>query len=199
MRTLFISYLLFLNYLTFAQSTVQTALNFYANNILPQERKTKVWYDGFVNSTDSSFQDNAKHIITSFYMGKLNPRGANNDSVVVDINTFNQISQIVGEYKFKKIPISTSKLVIPPPIKKRKKLKYKKLGGSQFKFYSEKICHWIFPIKYNIKIEPPIFFSEYYYVWIRVDKNDYEYGSWYFFKLSDVNKIYDWCEIFWIQ
>ena len=199
MRTFFISYLLLLNSFTFAQSTVQTALNFYAKNILPHERKSKVFYDGHVNSTDSGFQDLAKHILTSYYWCKLDPRGVNNDSVLIDIHIYDEISKVAENYNFNRLQISKSKLNIPSPIKKRKKLNYKKIGGSQFKFCLEKICHLMFPIKYNIKIDQPIFFDEYYYVLIHVDKNDYEYGSWYFFKLSGVDTIYDWCEIYWIR
>lgn len=183
----------------FAQRPEQIALNFYAENIFSEVKKTKVHYDGMVNPIDEKYYELAEMVISKFYYCKSDPRGINNEHIIIPKEKYiSEISEI-GKYEFKNRNKNDELLIVPKSIKSKHNLKYKKLRGSSISFYAEKIWHTFFPVKYNLTVEPYISYKNHSYVMLRASKRDFEYGKWYFIKIDNKNNVVDWCEIAWIQ
>ncbi|MBN3584687.1 hypothetical protein JYB64_20015 [Algoriphagus aestuarii] len=182
----------------YGQNPAQEALDFYANNILPIKRGIVVRYDGQVEKVDSSYNELAHIVLDEFYRCKVDPRGDSNNKIKIDSKNWLELSKAIRNEVFKPQHKVEGKLTIPANIRSKKKLKYKDLKGGFVRFYAEKIYHLVFPVKFNLTVEPLVSYNGNDYVWLRVSKNDLEYGSWYFIKLSQ-QKVLDWCEVSWIQ
>jgi len=190
--------ILFANQIVIGQSFEQIALDFYASEILDNQKNKKVFFDGIINPIDSQYQELSEFVIERFYYCKADPRGVNNDKIKVKTEEWTSICKQVKIDIFEPLIQNSEKLIIKNPIRKRKKLKYKKLRGG-IHFIAERFWHSIFPVKYNLTVEPVISYKEYYYVWLRESKRDFEYGNWFFIKISKDKIVEDWCEVSWIQ
>lgn len=190
--------ILFANQIIYGQSFEQIALDFYANEILDNQKNKKVFFHGVINPIDGQYQELGELVIEEFYYCKANPRGVNNDTIKIKFEELISICNQVKGNEFESIAPNSEGLIINRPIRKRKKLKYKKLRGG-ICFFSERFWHSIFPVKYNLNVEPIIAYKEHYYIWIRLSKRDFEYGNWFFIKINKDKEVEDWCEVSWIQ
>jgi hypothetical protein len=208
MKVIIAILLTFLIELTFGQSPEQLALDFYAKNILNKPTddhflsyhgKINLRYDKHINPIDSQYQGLAKLIVEEFIQCKFDPRGANNNDIKLTFDDWNAIHQQIDTIEFL-VPEQTNGdlLIIPKGIKYKKKLKYKKLKGGFIRFHVQNFWHWFFKEKFNLTIEPYCIYDKHNYVWLRVSKNDLEYGDYFFLEMTN-NQVTDWCQVSWIQ
>jgi|GEM_PF-1815188 len=190
--------ILFANQVVYGQSFEQIALDFYAKEILDNQKNKKVFFHGVINPIDTQYQELGELVIEKFYYCKADPRGINNDTIKIKSEEWISISKQVKGNKFESISPNSKGLIVKKPIRKRKKLKYNKLRGG-IHFIAERFWHSIFPVKYNLNVEPVITYKEHYFVWIRLSKRDFEYGNWFFIKINKDKEVEDWCEVSWIQ
>lgn len=193
----------------FGQSPEQIALNFYAIKILNQptddqflsyhDKKIKVRYDKHINPIDSQYQELCKLITSQHNDCKIDPRGINNSEVKRTFEEWKNIRERIDTTTFEvPEPTNAEELQIPEGIKYKKNLKFKKLRGGFLKFYADKIWYLFFREKFNLTIEPHCKFDTHKYVWLKVSKDDLEYGDYYFIEITN-KKVTDWCQISWIQ
>lgn len=182
----------------YGQNSAQVALDFYAHNILPTKHGIVVRYDGQIEKADSTYNELAHLVLDEFYRCKADPRGENNSNINLDSEDWLQLSKTIRNVVFKPQERFEGKLTIPSNIKSKKKLKYKDLKGGLLRFHAKNLYHLVLPVKFNLTVEPMVTYNGNDYIWLRVSKNDLEYGSWYFIKIGQ-QKILDWCEISWIQ
>ncbi|MBB3696549.1 hypothetical protein KMW28_24040 [Flammeovirga yaeyamensis] len=196
-KLLFLFLIFFSSINSFGQSLSyeEVALKFYAENILSKNGDDNIFYDGKIIPIDSNYQQMAEELINYFYGCKYDPRGENNESISLNKEEFEDALNMVKNYNFK--PFTTNNEVkVPEPIIMKKKLKWKKyIGGIRIYrlWRSER------PIKFNLSIQPVVHFKNYYFVCILIDKNDFEYGNWFFIKLTKEQNVVDWCSVSWIQ
>ncbi|MBN7811367.1 hypothetical protein J0A68_10380 [Algoriphagus sp. H41] len=182
----------------YGQNSAQRTVEFYAQNILPTKNGIVVRYDGRIEKADSSYNELAHLILVEFYRCKADPRGDNNDDLKIDSDEWVELSMTIRKEVFISRPMFEGRLISPPNIKSRKNLKYKDLKGGFVRYYPKNLFHRVFPVKFNLTVEPIVSYNGSDYVWLKVSKNDLEYGSWYFFELNE-QTVLDWCEIGWIQ
>ena len=75
--------ILFANQIVCGQSFEQIALDFYATEILDNQKNKKVLFDGVINPIYTQYQELGELVIERFYYCKADPRGINNDKIQV--------------------------------------------------------------------------------------------------------------------
>lgn len=208
MRFILLLNLIFLFKFSFGQSPEQVALDFYAANVLNKptdkyflsyHKDIKLRYDKRINPINSKYQELAYFIISEYNACKMNSGGVNNLNVKSTYENLDKVSRQIETFQLV-VPDSISQefLIIPKGIKYKKKLKYKKRKGGFIRFYSQKLWKSFFKEKFNLTIEPHSIFKEHKYVWLKVDKNDLEYGDHYFIEIIN-DQVTDWCQESWIR
>ncbi len=187
-------FVIFSNFI-FAQ-TEQISLDYFASKILPEIKKSVIYYDGNVINKFSYEQigkneDDETIIQIILWEYKMCKNSSNN-------NTFN----IDKNYDFKTMltyaNVKNSKLVtlrIPENIKFRKTLKTKERKAGIFRYKFNKI----FSQKYNLTVSPSIQIAEDIYLTrIFMTKQDYEHGNNFDIIVKN-GQVIDYCNSYWIQ
>ncbi len=187
-------FVIFSNFI-FAQ-TEQISLDYFASKILPEIKKSVIYYDGNVINKFSYEQigkneDDETIIQIILWEYKMCKNSSNN-------NTFN----IDKNYDFKTIltyaNVKNSKLTtlrIPENIKFRKTLKTKERKAGIFRYKFNKI----FSQKYNLTVSPSIQIAEDIYLTrIFMTKQDYEHGNNFDIIVKN-GQVIDYCNSYWIQ
>lgn len=188
-------FLLLFSNLIFAQAE-QISLDFFAEHLLPQIDKVKVFYDGkIIEKTDYQKQNAEETVIENIVwdyrlQGKDRKGISNKDLDFYKSLDFEEIG------KFANVKNSTQhNLKTPKSINFNNTLKTKKRKSSKLRYRINKL----FTEKYNLKVSPSIqLTNKIYLTRIFLTKQDFEKGS-YFDIIVQNNKVIDWLEIGWIQ
>lgn len=186
--------LLFSN-LIFAQAE-QISLDFFAENLLPQIDKVKVFYDGKIIEKADYQKQNAEetiieNIIWDYSLQGKGRRGISNK----DLDFYTKLNfEEIG--KFANVKNSTQhNLKTPKSVKFKNTLKTKKRKSGKIRYRINKL----FTEKYNLRVSPSIQLTDKIFLTrIFLTKQDFEKGS-YFDIIVQNNKVVDWLEIGWIQ
>ncbi|MEC5395865.1 hypothetical protein [Bergeyella sp. RCAD1439] len=187
-RVTIVLFTIFSNFL-FSQ-TEQKSLDFFAQEILPKLKKTKVFFDGKI--IEKSIYENIlknedeetiiENILWDYSLCKKDQSKFNFD--------FKQISKIANVQK----SIATN-ISIPKNINYRKELTIKKRKAGKLRFKINKL----FTQKYNLKVSPSIQIAENTFLTrIFMTKQNYEYGNNYDIIVKN-EEVIDWCNSYWIQ
>lgn len=179
----------------FAQAE-QISLDFFAENLLPQIDKVKIFYDGkIIEKTDYQKQNAEETIIENviwdYSLQGKDRRGISNK----DLDFFKSLNfSEIQEFANVKNSIYKS-LKIPKLIRYRSTLNVKKRKSGTLRYK----VNQLFPQKYNLKVSTSIQITENSYLTrIYLNKQDFEKGI-FFDIIVKGNKVVDWTETSWIQ
>ena len=195
MKRIIITVFIIFSKFLFAQ-TEQISLNFFANKILPELKKSVIYYDGNVISK-SKYEEHKKNddeeTIIEIILWDYGTCKNSSKSKILDIQNKSEFKKILSFANVKNSMVKT--LTIPDGIKYIKILKTKerKSGILRYKFNK------IFSEKFNLKISPSIQITEDIYLTrIFMTKQDYGHGNNFDIIVKD-GKVIDYCNSYWIQ
>jgi hypothetical protein len=90
-------------------------------------------------------------------------------------------------------------LEVKKPLINKRKINYKELKGGFFRFYGKKVYNFIFKDRYNLDITRQVFFDNKYWIRIRMDRPDLEYGNTFILRFDKNGEFLDYAKIEWIQ
>ena len=157
MSSIIISFvsLLLISQWAYCQSYEQIALNFFADSVLKEEKRTWAYFDGKVNPVDTNYQSRGVSLIESYYFHLPNPDRLYLEKVKAMLEERKKIFSLISRYKFTPVTSEQNDLIIPRLVRKRKHLRYRKYTtGALGRLY-----YRIFPLKYNMEIEPAYEFN----------------------------------------
>ncbi len=109
------------------------------------------------------------------------------------------ISDTTNLIRIDSINYYEDKLKINKPLIYKKSVNYKDLKGGFFRFYGKKVYNFMFKDKYILAITRQVYFDNKFWIRLRLDRPDLEYGQIFIMRFDHDGKLLDYSQTGWIQ